>query len=102
MRQPNGLIQDARYAVRNFSRDPFLTVTGTLTLAICIGANTTVFSVANSILTRPLPYPRADRIDWIADRTGPAKKTSPRRPNISCCANRIVSSKTLARSARLM
>jgi putative ABC transport system permease protein len=80
MRQPTGLIQDARYAVRNFSRDPFLTVTGTLTLAICIGANTTVFSVANSILTRPLPYPHADRIDWIADRTGPAQQDVPTAP----------------------
>jgi len=80
MRQPAGLIDDARYAVRNFSRDPFLALATTLTLAICIGANTTVFSVANSILIRPLPYPHADRIDWISDRTGSAQPGVPTAP----------------------
>jgi putative ABC transport system permease protein len=44
----------------------------TLTLATCIGANTTVFSIANSILIRPLVYPGSDRILWISERSGPA------------------------------
>jgi len=65
--------EDSRYAVRNLRRDPFLALTATLTLAVCIGANTTVFSVANSILIRPLPYPHAERIDWISERTGPSQ-----------------------------
>jgi hypothetical protein len=93
MRKPTGLTDDARYAVRSFSRDPFVAVAATLTLAICIAANTTVFSVYNSILIRPLPYPHADRIDRIAVRTGPAQQ--------SCCASRIVSSKGSACSAQL-
>jgi putative ABC transport system permease protein len=66
--------EDSRYAVRNLSRDPFLALAATLTLAVCIGANTTVFSVANSILVRPLPYPGSDRIDWISERSGPAQQ----------------------------
>jgi len=66
--------EDSRYAVRNLRRDPFLALTATLTLAVCIGANTTVFSVANSILIRPLPYPNSDRIDWISERNGPAQQ----------------------------
>jgi len=33
-----------------------------------------VFSVANSILIRPLPYPRSNRIDWISERSGPARQ----------------------------
>ena len=59
------LWEDSRYAIRNLRRDPFLALAATLTLAVCIGANTTVFSVANSILIRPLPYPqlRANRLD---------------------------------------
>jgi putative ABC transport system permease protein len=65
---------DSRYAVRNLRRDPFLALAATLTLAVCIGANTTVFSVANSILIRPLPYPGSDRIDWISERSGPARQ----------------------------
>ncbi len=68
------LWEDARYALRNLRRDPFLALAATLTLAVCIGANTTVFSVANSILIRPLPYPHSDRIDWISERSGPGQQ----------------------------
>ena len=66
--------EDARYAVRSLRRDPFLMLTAAVTLAVCIGANTTVFSVADSILIRPLPYPHSDRIDWISERVGPAQQ----------------------------
>jgi predicted permease len=69
-----GFWEDARYAVRNLRRDPFLALAATVTLAVCIGANTTVFSVANSILIRPLPYPHSYRIDWISERSGPARQ----------------------------
>ena len=65
---------DARYALRNLRRDPFLALAATLTLAVCIGANTTLFSVANSILIRPLPYPNSERIDWISERSGPTRQ----------------------------
>jgi predicted permease len=65
------LLEDARYALRGLRRDPFLAVTATATLALCIGANTAVFSIADSILIRPLPYPSAERIDWISERSGP-------------------------------
>jgi putative ABC transport system permease protein len=66
--------EDSRYAARNLLRDRFLALAATLTLAICIAANTTVFSIANSILIRPLPYPNSDRIDWISERSGPAQQ----------------------------
>ena len=42
----------------------------TLTLSICIGANTTVFSLVNSILLRPLPYPGSERVYWLGERIG--------------------------------
>ena len=71
-RMIESLWEDARFAVRNLRRDPFLALTATLTLAVCIGANTTVFSVADSILIRPLPYPNSNRIDWISERYGAA------------------------------
>jgi predicted permease len=73
-RMIESLWEDSRYAVRNLRRDPFLALAATLTLAACIGANTTVFSVANSILIRPLPYPNSERIDWISARFGPAQQ----------------------------
>jgi predicted permease len=62
--------EDFRYAIRGLGRNPLLALAATATLALCIGANTTVFSLVNSILIRPLPYPGADRIYWISDRSG--------------------------------
>lgn len=62
--------QDLRYAMRGLRRDPMLALTAGLTLAICIGANTTVFSIVNSILLRPLPYPGAERIYWVSEHLG--------------------------------
>ncbi|MGH9722580.1 MAG: ABC transporter permease [Bryobacteraceae bacterium] len=59
-----------RLAVRALRRDPTLALVMTLTLVICIGANTTVFSLVNSIVIRPLPYPAADRIYWLSERMG--------------------------------
>src|SRR5690242_11796473 len=61
-------------AFRMLGRDRMLAFSATVTLAISIGANTTVFSIANSILVRPLPYPNSDRIDWISERSGPGQE----------------------------
>jgi predicted permease len=54
--------QDVRYAVRAFARTPGLTFLIVLSLAIGIGATTAIFSVVNSLLLQPLPYPHPDRL----------------------------------------
>jgi len=64
------MIDDMRHAIRGLRRDPVLALTATLTLAVCIGANTAVFSIVNSILLRPLPYPGSERIHWVRERAG--------------------------------
>src|SRR5215475_938432 len=51
-------------------RDPVLVTAATLTLAVAIGANTTVFSLVDSILLRPLPFPEPARIYWLSERMG--------------------------------
>lgn len=70
------LLEDIRHALRTLRRDPLLALTAAATLALCIGANTTVFSLVDSILIRPLPYPGSDRIYWIDEHIGPTENLS--------------------------
>ena len=62
------LVTDVRYALRRLRANPGFTVVSVLTLALGIGAATTIFSVVNPILFESLPYPHADRLVTLADR----------------------------------
>jgi putative ABC transport system permease protein len=64
------LIADVRYAARGMAHRPGFAVAAILTLAIGIGASTAIFSAVDPILFAPLPYPHADRVVMLSDRTG--------------------------------
>jgi predicted permease len=56
------LEQNLRYAVRLMRRTPGFTAATLATLALCLGANLTIFAVVDAVLLRPLPFPAADRL----------------------------------------
>jgi len=57
--------RELRYAARLLCKTPGFTATALLTLAVCLGANLTIFAVVDSILLRPLPFPHPDRLVTI-------------------------------------
>jgi predicted permease len=60
------LMQDLKYTLRTLGRDPGFTTVAVLILALAIGANIAVFSVVNTLMLRPLPFPNAQQLLWIA------------------------------------
>jgi predicted permease len=65
----NRWMQDLRFALRSFGKNPGFTLAAVLSLAIGIGANTSIFSVANALLFRPLPYQNPDQLVILWNRS---------------------------------
>ncbi|MDQ3139071.1 MAG: ABC transporter permease [Gemmatimonadota bacterium] len=71
------MIQDLRFALRALRRTPGFTLAAVLTLGLGIGATTTIFTVVNGVLLRPLPYANADRIANIWNDFGEGAQSLP-------------------------
>jgi predicted permease len=63
------LIRDLGYALRGFAKNPAFTAAAVFSVAIGIGANTSIFSVVSALLLRPLPYQDADRLVILWNRS---------------------------------
>ena len=65
------LLQDVRFALRSFAKQPTFALIAIATLALGIGANAAIFTVVNAVVLEPLPFPAADRLVRItADLPG--------------------------------
>ncbi|HEY5404243.1 MAG TPA: hypothetical protein VIK24_15320, partial [Pyrinomonadaceae bacterium] len=61
----DNFLKDLRYAVRSLLKQPAFTLVAVLTLALGIGINTTVFSLANSVFLRTLPVASPQNLVWV-------------------------------------
>ena len=69
-------VSDARFALRLMRRQPAFSLIALMTIALGIGATSTIFGVANGVLLKPLPYPDADRLAmvWMDNKRLPLRE----------------------------
>ncbi|HMY76111.1 MAG TPA: ABC transporter permease, partial [Blastocatellia bacterium] len=75
--------QDLQYGMRMLRKNPGFTLVAIITLALGIGANTTIFSVINSLLLKPVPFPEAERLVlvWQAEANNLKNRNIVSAPN---------------------
>ena len=98
----NALAQDLRFALRTLWKAPAFAAVAMLALALGIGANSAIFTVVNSVLLHPLPFPQPEQICQIyTDRFGDSVVMDDRSFSASmlpktCSAVRSASPATMA------
>jgi len=94
------LRQDVTFAARQMRRAPGFTAVAILTLAIGIGAATSIFGLVKAVVLDPLPYPQSDRIVVVNEETPDGMRFSVAGPNFEDFAERIRSLEHLSAISR--
>src|SRR5215468_4787928 len=90
------LLQDIRYGSRMLRTAPGFALVAILALALGIGANTSMFSVINGVLLKPLEYKDPDRLIRLWEKWGPFEQASLSYPNFKDWHDRNSSFQKLA------
>ena len=83
------MLQDFRFAVRGFVRNPAFTAVAVLTLALGLGANTAIFSMVDAVLLKPLPYPQPDRLMMVWEKNPGGSRNAVAALTVALCASLI-------------
>jgi len=93
------ILQDVRYALRLMRRNKLITIISVCTLAIGIGANTSIFSVVYGVLLHPLPYPGSERLVAVLERQ-PKMTISVSYPDFEDMSGHVTSFESMAGAQR--
>jgi putative ABC transport system permease protein len=74
-------LQELRQGARALLRAPSLTTISILTVALGVGAGTSLFSLVKAVLLNPLPYPNSGRLTWVAEVNEKGRQTQVAYPN---------------------
>ncbi|MCI0387383.1 MAG: permease prefix domain 1-containing protein [Acidobacteria bacterium] len=91
------ILQDVRYSFRTLRRDAGLATFAILIIGLGVSASSTVFSVVNALLLRPLPFEDPDRLAWIANSSTPGLSGSTVQ-----VSHLLISPRSLLRGAALI